>query len=158
MSDVINVYKRNHTSQSMWNIRISYVFHQQASKSVRRYSVNKYWWSLNRILNNSKRRYYCVPWNIRIWQLLFQLPNRNFFRRFLALNSAPPVGTTPYPLMVEGISEVLTFWSEYITCPRWHEKVRVITSSKYCTAFEIRYHEAICKYKVNQCSLEHDQE
>ena len=79
LSVVTHVYKINHTGQPMWNIRISYFFYQQASKSVRRHNVVKYCWSAHALLNriarcetsNSKRRYYCVPWYIQIWQLLF---------------------------------------------------------------------------------------
>ena len=77
MSDVINVYKSNHTSPPVWNITISF-FYQQARKSVRRHNVVKYCWSVHALLNrittcetsNSKWKYHCVPWYIQIWQLL----------------------------------------------------------------------------------------
>ena len=48
----------------------------------------------------------------------------------------------------EGISEVLTFWSEYTTCPRWHENVttkQLSSSSKYSTSFEILLVQSICE-------------
>ena len=87
------------------------IFIQQASKSVRRHNVVKYCWSVHALLNritrcetsNSKKIYYCVPWYINIWQFfnLITIPKliRSTFLRFLASNSAPPVCTTPYPLL-----------------------------------------------------------
>ena len=70
---VIKVYKSNHTSQPMRNIRISWFFNQQTSKSVRRpifsniVEVFMHFWTET---SNSKRRYNCISWNIQTFILI----------------------------------------------------------------------------------------
>ena len=70
---VIKVYKSNHTSQPMRNIRISWFFNQQTSKSVRRpifsniVEVFMHFWTET---SNSKRRYYWISWYIQTFILI----------------------------------------------------------------------------------------
>ena len=137
----------------MWNIRIQYcIFHQQASKSVRRHNVVKYWWSVHALLNritrcetsNSKRRYYCVSWYINILITIPKLIKTCFQILFIRADgggggpgrrrmSAYPSGSCASVALGSNLSTKLDRWKEIMDTPLAPQRFRDDDTSLTCS-------------------------
>ena len=134
MSDVINDYKSNHTSQPLWNIRISVFFINKRANFFADIMLSNivevfmhFWTELQGVKRVTVRG------DITVFRSTFKFDNFYFnyhieanqvssFLRFLASNSTPPVYTSPYPLMctwadIDILGYSMTFILVHKDCP-----------------------------------------